>query len=112
VNNSLSESSVVSAWQGSSQLSQAATSCRTLPASSQLHTLVPFLCFDAMDTAYDHIQEETFPKEEDTAPKGDTPSSPSLNTEFQEAWTAVSHSPWAATLGGFWGTVKKAVSIQ
>jgi hypothetical protein len=63
-----------------------------------------------MDAAYDHIQEETFP-EEDLAPKGDAPGSPSLNTEFQEAWSAVSHSPWAATLGGLWGSVRTVVSL-
>ncbi|KAF2670429.1 BSD-domain-containing protein [Microthyrium microscopicum] len=55
-----------------------------------------------MDSAYDHIQEENFPKDPDT------PTQASLNTEFQEAYQAVANSPWGATLGGLWGTVKKA----
>ena len=63
-----------------------------------------------MDAAYDHVQEEIFPKGEDVAPKEENAASPTLNAEFQEAWGAVANSPWAARLGGLWGSVKKAVS--
>jgi hypothetical protein len=63
-----------------------------------------------MDTAYDHIQEETFPKEEEAA-QAAAAEPASLNTELKEAYNAVASSPWAATLGGFWGTVKKAVRV-
>jgi hypothetical protein len=61
-----------------------------------------------MDAAYDHIQEENFPKEEDVK-KSEDASSPTLNAEFHEAWGAVTNSPWASRLGGLWGSVKKAV---
>jgi hypothetical protein len=64
----------------------------------------------AMDAAYDHIQEESFMKEDELKPGDDTPTqSPTLNAEFQDAYNAVVNSPWGARLGGFWGTVKKAV---
>jgi hypothetical protein len=63
-----------------------------------------------MDAAYDHIQEESFMKEDELKPGDDTPTqSPTLNAEFQDAYNAVVNSPWGARLGGFWGTVKKAV---
>jgi hypothetical protein len=63
-----------------------------------------------MDAAYDHIQEEAFPKEDEQKAGDDTPTpSPTLNAEFQDAYNAVVNSPWGAKLGGFWGTVKKAV---
>jgi hypothetical protein len=64
-----------------------------------------------MDTAYDHIQEETFPKEEDTAGETVATSPTSLNNELKEAYNTVASSPWAATLGGLWGTVKKTVRM-
>jgi hypothetical protein len=63
-----------------------------------------------MDTAYDHIHEESYPKD---APQSssDAPPNPApatnLNTEVQDAYKALSSSPWAARLGGFLGTVKK-----
>jgi hypothetical protein len=63
-----------------------------------------------MDTAYDHIHEESYPKD---APQSssDQPPNPApatnLNTEVQDAYKALSSSPWAARLGGFLGTVKK-----
>jgi hypothetical protein len=73
-----------------------------------------------MDSAYDHIQEESYPQHPPKQPAGqggdDTASSsatsatsapPSFNTEVQEAYKAISSSPWAARLGGFLGTVKK-----
>jgi hypothetical protein len=59
-----------------------------------------------MDTAYD---QEVITAKDDNAPKTEVEANPSLNTEFQEAWGAVSNSPWAARLGGLWGSVKKTV---
>lgn len=65
-----------------------------------------------MDVAYDHIQEETFP-DDDGRDKAAQPSrapgesSKDFNTEVQEAYQAISNSPWAARIGGLWGTVKK-----
>jgi hypothetical protein len=78
-----------------------------------------------MDIAYDHIQEESLPAhhERDAA----TPSSSStsatdgtqqpqqqqsqqpqtLNTEFQQAFQAVSASLWGARLGGWFGEARK-----
>jgi hypothetical protein len=64
-----------------------------------------------MDTAYDHIQQETIQSKDDDVPNNEAGDTPSLNTEFQEAWGAVSSSPWAARLGGLWGTVKKTVCV-
>lgn len=62
-----------------------------------------------MDLAYDHIQEEAL-KQED-ADKGDDQKKPdsTLNDDFQEAYRAISSSPWGARLGGFFGTVVKQV---
>ncbi|KAJ9640526.1 hypothetical protein H2199_006065 [Coniosporium tulheliwenetii] len=60
-----------------------------------------------MDVAYDHIQEETFPDDPEGKRNDNGPKSPSLNTEFQEAYKAFSSSPWGTRLGGFFGTVKK-----
>lgn len=65
-----------------------------------------------MDVAYDHIQEETFPDDErrdKDAQASAAPSEPNkdFNTEVQEAYKAISNSPWAARIGGLWGTVKK-----
>ena len=65
-----------------------------------------------MDIAYDHIQEETLSPEaaEDGENKGGN-EQPSLNTEFVQAYKAISSSPWGARLGAFVGTVKKQVSV-
>ncbi|KAK6430478.1 hypothetical protein LTR95_013368 [Oleoguttula sp. CCFEE 5521] len=63
-----------------------------------------------MDVAYDHIQEETLPSRSATPNASDPASSapqPSLNTEFQEAFKAVSASPWGAKLGGWFGEARK-----
>ncbi|GME56184.1 bsd domain-containing protein [Neofusicoccum parvum] len=62
-----------------------------------------------MDVAYDHIQEETFPDDErrdKDAQASAAPSEPNkdFNTEVQEAYKAISNSPWAARIGGLWGT--------
>jgi len=79
-----------------------------------------------MDIAYDHIQEESLPAhhERDTAAGAlsssststtdGTPQQPqesqqpqTLNTEFQQAFQAVSASPWGARLGGWFGEARK-----
>jgi hypothetical protein len=65
-----------------------------------------------MDLAYDHIQEESFPKDpEDTPSSGDKKpeQQTSLNAELQDAYRAFSSSPWGARIGGFFGTVVKQV---
>lgn len=59
----------------------------------------------AMDIAYDHIQEEALPEE----PAEGESTGPGLNEEFQEAFKAVSLSPWGAKLGGFLGQLKTQV---
>jgi hypothetical protein len=65
-----------------------------------------------MDAAYDHIQEETFPEDEEGKVHDKVAGEdPSLNEEFQEAYKAISNSPWGARLGGLWGTVKKQVQF-
>ena len=62
-----------------------------------------------MDTAYDHIQEELLPADEEAkADKKDTEPS-NLNNEIQDAYKAISSSPWATRLGGILGNVKKQV---
>jgi len=61
-----------------------------------------------MDVAYDQIQEEALSPEESDEQR-QTTASGGLNTEFQEAFKAVSASPWGAKLGGFFGQVKKQV---
>ncbi|KAK4994076.1 hypothetical protein LTR66_005823 [Elasticomyces elasticus] len=58
-----------------------------------------------MDVAYDHIQEEVLSP--DKAIDSHSKQSGGLNSEFQEAFKAVSSSPWGARLGGFFGQVKK-----
>jgi hypothetical protein len=68
-----------------------------------------------MDSAYDHIQEENFRPDPDSkepaAPSSGTQNETAnnLNAEIQDAYKAISSSPWAARLGGFFGTVKKQV---
>lgn len=77
-----------------------------------------------MDVAYDHIQQESHsdneqpPKLSTTTPAASSSSSSApanatqeapitLEHEFQQAFRAVSSSPWGAKLGGFFGQVKK-----
>lgn len=66
-----------------------------------------------MDVAYDHIQEESFSPHEEKSESSTQPSSSStqpqsnLNTEFQQAFKAVSSSPWGARLGGWFGEARK-----
>ncbi|KAI9669776.1 MAG: hypothetical protein M1829_005031 [Trizodia sp. TS-e1964] len=61
-----------------------------------------------MDIAYDHIQEETLSPEEASQRDGAASTKQqSLNTEFQQAYKAISSSPWGARFGALMGTVKK-----
>lgn len=70
-----------------------------------------------MDIAYDHIQEESLPPHHEresssTASDGTQQQQQSqpantLNTEFQQAFQAVSASPWGARLGGWFGEARK-----
>lgn len=78
-----------------------------------------------MDFAYDHIAEKTYnpgdravtptPGTSNVGVEGESatpraaPASPrqSLQSEFQETFRTFQQSPWAATLGGFWGNVRK-----
>ena len=64
-----------------------------------------------MDSAYDHIQEESYPhdptKQGGASTANETANN--FNSEIQDAYKAISSSPWAARLGGFLGTVKKQV---
>ncbi|SPO04857.1 related to DOS1 protein [Cephalotrichum gorgonifer] len=65
-----------------------------------------------MDVAYDHIQENSFPKgdeEGERSTKGDQEKQqqPTINEDFQEAYKAFSASPWGSRIGGFLGTVVK-----
>lgn len=67
-----------------------------------------------MDSAYDHIQEESYPQDPPTPKQqpgesSSTAQPSNFNTEVQEAYKAISSSPWAARLGGFWQTAKKQV---
>lgn len=59
-----------------------------------------------MDVAYDHIQEESLSPEEE-AERARKQQESGLNSEFHQAFKAVSSSPWGAKLGGFFGQVKK-----
>lgn len=60
-----------------------------------------------MDVAYDHIQEEVLSPNEAVEKDARDHEKSNLNTEFREAYTTFSSSPWGARLGGFFGTVKK-----
>lgn len=69
-----------------------------------------------MDSAYDHIQEESYPQDQDrdqskkqTGESSANAQPSNFNSEVQEAYKAISASPWAARLGGFWQTAKKQV---
>ena len=66
-----------------------------------------------MDVAYDQIQEETLvPDDTISKPNASHDASDSLNTEFREAYKAISATPWGAKLGGFFGSVRKQVSYR
>lgn len=69
-----------------------------------------------MDIAYDHIQEEALsPSEEhqnnpissSTSTSQDPSQSPNLNAEFQQAFKAVSSSPWGSTLSAWFSSARK-----
>jgi hypothetical protein len=62
-----------------------------------------------MDLAYDHIQEESFPKEDEGSSSQQRPEQQNntLNADFQDAYRAFSSSPWGAKIGGFFGNVVK-----
>jgi len=74
-----------------------------------------------MDIAYDHIQEEALPAHHERDSTAASPSSSAsatdgtqqpqqaqtLNIEFQQAFQAVSASPWGARLGGWFGEARK-----
>ena len=62
-----------------------------------------------MDLAYDHIQEQALAPENEAEKKEKKPES-TLNSDFQEAYKAISSSPWGARLGGFFGNVVKQVN--
>jgi len=67
-----------------------------------------------MDSAYDHIQEESYPDDQSKKQAGESSANAqptNFNSEVQEAYKAISASPWAARLGGFWQTAKKQVSL-
>jgi hypothetical protein len=64
----------------------------------------------AMDLAYDHIQEEALAPEEAKNRQEQQPET-TLNADFQEAYKAISSSPWGAKLGGFFGSVVKQVLV-
>jgi len=63
-----------------------------------------------MDLAYDHIQEDALPKEEEQSENKEKRPETTLNSDFQEAYKAISSSPWGAKLGGFFGSVVKQVN--
>lgn len=64
-----------------------------------------------MDSVYDHIQESALSPDEqaESAKKAEQQTS-TLNNDFQEAYKAISSSPWGAKLGGFFGSAVKQVS--
>ena len=65
--------------------------------------------------AYDHIQESTLAPETPQsggATGGAGSGQNSLNADFQDAYKAISSSPWGARLGGFFGSVVRQVSTE
>lgn len=62
-----------------------------------------------MDLAYDQIQGQALAPEPATEKKEKEPETTTLNSDFQEAYKAISSSPWGAKLGGFFGSVVKQV---
>ncbi|KFZ03372.1 hypothetical protein V501_09379 [Pseudogymnoascus sp. VKM F-4519 (FW-2642)] len=66
--------------------------------------------------AYDHIQESALAPEESSSAGGTSnggngetkqTAQNTLNADFQDAYKAISSSPWGARLGGFFGSVVK-----
>lgn len=66
-----------------------------------------------MDTAYDHIQKETYSPEGAEEGRDSNPArsqqNNNLGAEFKEAYQVISASDWGAKLGGFFGQVRKQV---
>ena len=61
-----------------------------------------------MDIAYDHVQEEALSPSEDHSQRTQSAQSgANLNAEFQQAFQAVSSSPWGTTLGGWFNQARK-----
>ncbi|QIX01947.1 hypothetical protein AMS68_007464 [Peltaster fructicola] len=63
-----------------------------------------------MDAAYDRITDEALAPAEENEQSTESAAqkkAPTLNAEFQEAFKAVSSSPWGATLGGWFGEARK-----
>ncbi|KAI5807421.1 hypothetical protein DFH27DRAFT_650931 [Peziza echinospora] len=63
-----------------------------------------------MDLAYDHVQEAVIEAQEQNRKPATTANSNEgigLNAEFNEAYKAISSSPWGMRFGAFMGTVKK-----
>lgn len=65
-----------------------------------------------MDLAYDHIQESALSPDDASQSAEAMPEPSTLNTDFQEAYKAISSSPWGAKLGGFFGSVVKQASLS
>ncbi len=63
-----------------------------------------------MDLAYDHITEESLPRDEEgQSSQVEAQTESTLNADIQAAYTAFSSSPWGAKIGGFLGNVVKQV---
>ena len=64
-----------------------------------------------MDIAYDHVQNESYssPDEAGGASSGERAATaqPTLNTELQDAFNAVTASPWGSRLGGWLSSARK-----
>jgi hypothetical protein len=61
-----------------------------------------------MDLAYDHIVEQSLPKDSNEESSNRQPES-TLNQDIQEAYRAFSSSSWGSWLGGTVGKVVKQV---
>ena len=69
-----------------------------------------------MDLAYDHIVQDSFPRDEegrDHSNDAVVSSQATLNSDIQAAYSAISAtaSPWASRIGGFFGNVVKQVRL-
>lgn len=60
-----------------------------------------------MDVAYDHITEESLPDTTKSDEGNDAHPKSNVNDEFQEAFKAVSASPWGMKLGGWISQARK-----
>ncbi len=82
---------------------QTETSDETSTQLAQVHAI-------AMDLAYDHIVEQSLPKEDGSSrnngESSDRKPESTLNDDLQEAYRAFSSSSWGSWLGG---TVEKVV---